>query len=245
MKDRFSQQAESYQKYRPTYPEELYAFLMTLVSEKETAWDCGTGNGQVAIKLAEHFKQIYATDISENQLQQAQQLSNVIYKVGRAEHTSFPDHCFDLITVAQAIHWFDFDSFYKEVRRTLKSHGMIAVMGYGLLRTDDAVDQIIDHFYTQIIGPYWDKERVYIDEMYKTIPFPFEEIKTPIFYNTVEWALTELIGYLNTWSAVKLYEKKEKSNPVSLIEKDLKKIWGTEGHKKSITFPILLKVGKV
>lgn len=245
MKDRFSQQAESYQKYRPTYPEDLYTFLMTLVLEKETAWDCGTGNGQVAVKLAEHFKLVYATDISENQLRQAPQLFNVIYRVERAEHTSFPDCCFDLITVAQAIHWFDFDSFYKEVKRTLKPHGTLVVLGYGLLRIDDDINKIIDHFYKQIIGPYWDKERIYIDELYETIPFPFKEIKTPVFYNTIEWTLPELIGYLNTWSAVKIYEKEKNTNPISLIEQNLKKMWGTENSTKKITFPILLRLGKL
>jgi ubiquinone/menaquinone biosynthesis C-methylase UbiE len=243
MKDRFSQQAESYQKYRPSYPEELYAFLMSHVSEKEVAWDCGTGNGQVAVKLAQYFKKVYATDISENQLKQAPSLSNIIYKVERAEQTSFPDHHFDLITVAQAIHWFDFSLFYQEVQRTLKPGGVLAVIGYGLLKTEDPIQRIILHFYTHSIGSYWDKERMYIDELYQTIPFPLKETTAPLFYNTVEWTLSELIGYLNTWSAVKLYEKKEGVNPLSFIEKDLQKNWGTENNTKKFTFPVILRIG--
>ncbi|MDB5257739.1 MAG: SAM-dependent methyltransferase [Chitinophagaceae bacterium] len=244
MKDLFSSHAEEYQKYRPSYPEELYLFLFTLVSKKETAWDCGTGNGQVAVVLAHYFEHVYATDLSEKQLQQAPSVSNIHYKIEPAEQTSFPDHLFDLITVAQAIHWFDFNLFYKEVRRTLKPEGIVAVMGYGLLRTEDSINLIIDHFYTQIIGPYWDTERRYIDEQYQTIPFPFEEIKAPAFNHTVEWNLHQLIGYLNTWSAVRFYEKKEQLNPLSLIEEQLGKAWGAANKTKSITFPILLRIGK-
>lgn len=242
MKDRFSQQSENYQKFRPSYPEELYTFIFNLLTSQEHAWDCGTGNGQVAVKLAERFKQVFATDISEKQLTQAATLSNITYKVERAEHTSFTDRSFDLITVAQAIHWFDFEGFYKEVKRTLKPKGLLVVMGYGLLQTADPLQQIIDHFYTHIIGPYWDKERVYIDERYTTIPFPFNEIETPCFQNKLEWTLPQLMGYLNTWSAVKLYEQKEHVNPLSLIENDLKEKWG-EKITQSIVFPILLRIG--
>ena len=244
MKDRFSNHAEDYQKYRPAYPEELYTFLFTLVAEKNTAWDCGTGNGQVAVVLAKYFKQVYATDLSEKQLQQAPRVSNIAYKTERAEHTSFPDHHFDLITVAQAIHWFDFELFYQEVKRTLKPKGILAVMGYGLLRTEDHINLIIDRFYTQIIGTYWDKERVYIEEAYQTIPFPFEEIKVPDFRHSMEWNLSQFTGYLNTWSAVQLYEKKEQVNPLSLIEEELTKAWGAAGSTKTITFPILLRIGR-
>lgn len=245
MKDRFSNHAEKYQKYRPSYPEELYAFFLTLVAEKQTAWDCGTGNGQVAIALAKYFNQVYATDLSEKQLQLAPRVSNIQYKTERAEQTSFPDHRFDLITVAQAIHWFDFNLFYQEVRRTLKPKGILAVMGYGLFRTEDHINLIIDRFYTQIIATYWDKERVYIDEQYKTIPFPFQEIKAPVFHHTMQWNLSQLLGYLNTWSAVHLYENKEQVNPLSFIEEELTKAWGNASDIKKITFPILLRIGKV
>ncbi len=245
MKDRFSQHAADYQKYRPDYPKDLYAYVLQLIAAKGMAWDCGTGNGQVAAKLAKHFKQVYATDISEQQVQQAPTLANVHYKVESAEHTDFPSQQFDLITVAQAIHWFNFDSFYKEVKRTLKPTGILAVMGYGLLQTDPSLQSLIDHFYTTIVGPYWDKERKYLDESYQTIPFPFQEIKTPSFTHSMKWDLPQLIGYLNTWSAVKLYEKEEALNPISLIEKELQQTWGLASSSRTITFPILLRIGKL
>lgn len=191
------------------------------------------------------MEQVFATDLSEKQLQHAPRVSNVTYVTERAEQTSFPDQYFDLITVAQAIHWFDFDLFYKEVQRTLKRKGILAVMGYGLLRTEYSVSRIIDRFYTQIIGSYWDKERVYIDEHYQTIPFPLEEITAPSFHNIVKWNLSQLMGYLNTWSAVQLYKKKKQVNPLSLIEDELTKAWGAASNTKTITFPVLLRIGKL
>ncbi|MDB5273019.1 MAG: methylase involved in ubiquinone/menaquinone biosynthesis [Chitinophagaceae bacterium] len=243
MKDLFSHQAEQYQQFRPTYPQELYEFLITCVPENKTAWDCGTGNGQVAGELAHYFKQVYATDISTKQLEQAVQLPNILYKVEAAENTSFLSHHFDLITVAQAIHWFDFSSFYKEVERTLKPDGILAVMGYALLSVDQKTDAVIDRFYHDIIGAYWDKERKYIDELYQTIPFPFQELQTPTFFQRENWSLEQFIGYLGTWSAVQRYIEEKGHNPLALIEEDLLRVW-KKGESKTVTFPILLRVGK-
>jgi ubiquinone/menaquinone biosynthesis C-methylase UbiE len=243
MKDNFSTQSEQYVKFRPTYPDELYQFLLSLVKTKDAAWDCGTGNGQVAQELSKHFKKVYATDISEKQIKNAIQRENILYKVESAERTSFPDKSFDLITVAQAIHWFDFGAFYKEVERTIKPNGVLAVIGYGLLSIDKDTDKIINRFYHEIVGPYWDKERKYVDEYYRTIPFPFKEIEPPKLYNTYEWNIEHFIGYVETWSAVQHYIKANNQNPVDLIYKDLEQTWGTNAAK-AVKFPILLRIGK-
>jgi ubiquinone/menaquinone biosynthesis C-methylase UbiE len=243
MKDNFSTQSEQYVKFRPTYPDELYQFLLPLVKTKDAAWDCGTGNGQVAQELSKHFKKVYATDISEKQIKNAIQRENIFYKVESAERTSFPDKSFDLITVAQAIHWFDFGAFYKEVERTIKPNGVLAVIGYGLLSIDEDTDKIINRFYHEIVGPYWDKERKYVDEYYRTVPFPFKEIEPPKLYNIYEWNIEHLIGYVETWSAVQHYIKVNNQNPVDLVFKDLQQTWGIN-TAKTVKFPILLRIGK-
>ncbi|MBC7874483.1 MAG: class I SAM-dependent methyltransferase, partial [Ferruginibacter sp.] len=191
-----------YAKYRPVYPPGLYSFLNALVNEKQSAWDCGTGNGQVAMELSNFFEKVYATDLSEEQIKNAVQRDNIFYSVERAGDTSFDDNSFNLIVVAQAIHWFDFDNFYKEVNRTMKPDGILAVIGYGQVRVDEETDRVIDDFYKNTIGPFWDKERRYIDEGYQTIPFPFNDIATPQLTNKVEWDLEEITGYIKTWSAV-------------------------------------------
>jgi ubiquinone/menaquinone biosynthesis C-methylase UbiE len=244
MKDNFSTQSEQYVKFRPTYPNELYQFLLSLVKTKDKAWDCGTGNGQVAQELSKHFKEVYATDISEKQIKNAIQRANIFYKVESAERTSFLDKSFDLITVAQAIHWFDFDAFYKEVTRVIKPNGILAVIGYGLLSINKDTDAIINRFYREVTGPYWDKERKYIDEHYQTIPFPFKEIESPQLYNTYEWSLEQLIGFLDTWSAVQHFIKANKQNPVEFVYKDLQQAWGITSTK-TVRFPILLRIGKL
>jgi ubiquinone/menaquinone biosynthesis C-methylase UbiE len=243
LKDNFSSHSGEYKLFRPEYPEELYQFIYSIVPTKETAWDCGTGNGQVAAVLAETFQQVFATDISTQQINKAVRKDNIIYLVESAEKTAFHNHYFDLITIAQAIHWFDFDLFYKEAKRVLKPDGIIAVMGYGLLEVNPEVDAVVQHFYSSVIGQYWDSERRYIDEQYKTIPFPFKEIECPTFYYKTEWTLEHLIGYLNTWSAVKHYQKQLNKDPLDEIREELQKAWQKE--KLTVSFPQLLRVGKV
>src|SRR5690349_10648465 len=109
--DRFSAQADLYARYRIDYPPELYAFLLATVPRRQRAWDCATGNGQVAAVLAQYFKHVDATDISQAQLDQAAARPNITYQLAPAEHTPFPDNSFALITVAQALHWFDQEAF--------------------------------------------------------------------------------------------------------------------------------------
>jgi ubiquinone/menaquinone biosynthesis C-methylase UbiE len=243
MKDNFSDNARSYAQFRPHYPDELFAQLLPLVKNKNAAWDCGTGNGQVAGVLADHFKNVYATDISRGQLEQAVQKPNIHYSVQPAEHTDFSDDSFDLVTIAQAIHWFRFHEFYTEVKRTLKSGGLIAVIGYGLLETDEPLQQLLHHFYRKIVGPYWDAERRYLDEDYKTIPFPFEEIDMPALSMKYCWTRDQLLGYLRTWSAVKHYQQRNGVDPVGLIEADLMACF-RDVAEKEIVFPLLLRVGR-
>ncbi len=243
MKDNFSKQSDLYAKYRPGYPAELFNFLYSMVTEKKAAWDCGTGNGQVASKLSAYFEEVYATDISENQIANAVVKENIHYSKVSAEETLFPENMFDLVTVGQAIHWFNFEKFYKEVKRCLKPGGYIAVFGYGLPAIDKEIDLIIKDFYKNITGPYWDAERKYVDENYKTIPFPFDEIKTPLFYSRYSWSVEGVIGFLNTWSAVKHYIKQNNQNPVDLIADRLKDAWG-KTPQKEISFPIFMRAGK-
>ncbi len=244
MKDNFSKQACLYANFRPGYPDALYDFIFTHVKNFETALDVATGNGQAASVLADRFTKVYATDISKKQLDNAIKKENIFYLVESAEQFSFADNYFDLITVAQAIHWFDFEKFYAEVNRTLKKDGLIVVIGYGLIRVDDKVNSIIDHFYKNIIGSYWDKERKYIDEEYCTIPFPFKEIESPKLFIEYEWNLDHFLNYLQTWSAVQHYITANNINPVSTkMINDLRSCWN-ETEKKRAQFSLFIKAAK-
>ncbi|RZJ65810.1 MAG: class I SAM-dependent methyltransferase [Flavobacterium sp.] len=242
MKDNFSAQAVSYAQFRPGYPDALIDYITSFVPEKDIALDLATGNGQVAKKLAPHFKKVFATDISEKQLENAAQADNIVYKKEPAEHTSFEDNTFNLITVAQAVHWFDFSVFYKEAYRILKPDGVFAALGYGLFSTNERTDKILRHYYYDIVGPYWDAERKHIDARYRTIPFPFKEIETVDWSESFVWTFEQLTGYLETWSATQHYKKKTGINPVDLIRHELSLVWPTTNMK--VTFPLLLRIGR-
>ncbi|MCI9844927.1 class I SAM-dependent methyltransferase [Flavobacterium pectinovorum] len=243
MKDNFSKQAVDYSKFRPQYPEAMIDFVVSFVNDKSIALDIATGNGQVAHKLSTRFKKVFATDISQKQLDNAIQADNISYSKESAEKTSFKNQQFDLIVVAQAVHWFDFEKFYKEIYRILKPEGIFAVMGYGLFSTNPDSDKILRHFYYDIIGSYWDAERKYLDENYETIPFPFDEITAKRFQNQFIWTFEALIGYLQTWSSVQHYISKNNQNPIDLIYDELKLSW--ENNDKKVTFPLLLRIGKL
>lgn len=244
MKDNFSIQSDKYARYRPGYPSALFSFLNRITENKEHVWDCGTGNGQIAFTLSKTFQHVFATDISQSQIDNAQKAANISYSVQPAEKTDFPDNFFNLIVVAQAIHWFNFNQFYAEVYRTAKPNALICVVGYGLFSVNHEVDELILDFYKNTLGIYWDKERKYIDEHYMTIPFPFSIIETPEFVNTMQWTLENLMGYLNTWSAVKHFIKQNNYNPVDDLQTRLEKEW-EKGESKTVKFPLLVRMGEI
>jgi SAM-dependent methyltransferase len=244
LKDNFSTGSDKYARYRPRYPKAFFDYLYTLVTDRNVGWDCGTGNGQVAAELAKEFRQIYATDISQSQMNQAPPRANVSYSVQPSEHTSFSDDTFNLIIVAQAIHWFDFGKFYNEVKRTGKDGAILCVLGYARPVVSPQIDAIVTDFYIDVVGPYWDKERRYIDEDYKTIPFPFEEVPTPQFQAEYNWDLPHLVGYIGTWSAVKHFIAQRNYDPLADLAAELGKVW-LENATLTVSFPLLLRIGKI
>jgi len=242
-KDHFSTQSDAYARFRPRYPQELYDFILAQVKTKNTAWDVATGNGQVAIVLAEHFSKVIATDASENQINHATAHPKVTYKVSAAENSGLPDAFADLITVGQALHWFDFENFFREAKRVAKKDCFFASWGYRIHQISPEIDAVTKKFDEELVGPYWPKERVFVDEEYETIPLPFKPVAAPQFTLKWKWNLNELLGYLNTWSSTQLYIKAKKHNPVELIEKDLIAAWGNPAEEKDIRWPIYFKAG--
>lgn len=244
-KDLFSNQPSLYAQYRPGYPDGLFEHMMQYVSNRELAWDCATGNGQAAVALACYFEKVLATDSSEKQLQQAIPHNRITYSISTAEQTTFPDNSFDCITVAQAYHWFQFDAFAKEVRRVAKPGAIIAVWGYSLIVSEqEALNTLINTFYRHTVGPYWDKERRYIDEHYKTIPFPYDPLPPREFQINVQWTRQQLVGYFNTWSSVQHFIKAHQYNPVDELAVKIEQVW-QDDSSRNFYFPLFLKLGKV
>jgi SAM-dependent methyltransferase len=243
-KDRFSKQADLYAKYRPGYPEEMFTFIFEHLNQKKIAWDCATGSGQVAHYLSNYFDKVFANDISKEQLSYAPKKSNIIYQNTRAEDSKLPNDTFDLITIAQAIHWLNFDQFYDEVHRTARKNSLLAVIGYGMIRISDAINPIIDELYEEAFGQYFNKNRTYLDKQYQTIPFPYDEISAPDFKITYQWSLSHLKGYFNSWSAIQKIKTEQNYNPVDKTISELNsKLFDTKNIQ--VNFPIFLRLGRI
>jgi len=242
VKDLFSDIAGQYQQFRPAYPVELLETISSLNRHRHTAWDCATGNGQIAGQLSQYYQQVFATDISAEQLQNAIVHDRIHYSRQPAEKTNFPDKYFDLIIVGQAVHWFSFDDFYREVNRTLKPDGILALVGYHLIRISREINEILDHYYYHIVDAYWDPERTYLEEWYKTIPFPFKEIEIPDYFFSAEWTFDQLAGFLGTWSALKHYIKARQANPLDDLLPELREAWG-HFPRRAVLFPIFTRIG--
>jgi ubiquinone/menaquinone biosynthesis C-methylase UbiE len=244
-KDLFSKQSESYAKYRPDYPPELFNYILQFVRETKSAWDCATGNGQAANMLANYFETVKASDISEAQIKNAVQKENIEYLICPEEQTPFDDNSFDLITVAQAYHWLNWKKFHDEATRVGKPNSVVAIWTYITLVSDDQrLNGIIEHFYRNITGPYWDYERKYVDEAYSTVDFKFDPLPSQTFETKLTWTKDMLVGFLQSWSSVQNYIKAHHSNPIDLIQKDIDGIW-KEHEEKQVRFPIFLRIGRI
>jgi SAM-dependent methyltransferase len=243
-KDLFSEQSKIYAAFRPSYPRALYDFIYTFVKQKNIAWDCATGNGQVAQELCKDFEQVFATDLSQQQIGNAFTAPNIHYSVAPAERTTFESDTFDLITVAQALHWINVDQFYPEAIRVAKNNAILAVWGYSILHVNDAVDRHFLRFYRDVVGPYWDAARQLVEDQYINIPFPFETISTPTFELSLQWTLEQFSGYISSWSATRNYINSNQHDPVPSFIEQLKTVW-QPGEIKAVTFPLFLKLGRI
>lgn len=241
--DHFSPQAPDYARYRPTYPDALFAWLTSLCPTHTCAWDCGTGNGQAARALTAYFPRIIATEPSAAQLAQATPHPQIEYRQEPAEATSLDDHSVELVTVAQALHWFDHEKFYREVRRVLKPRGVVAAWTYTMGRVNPAVDAVVDHYYQEVVGPYWPPERRLVETAYQTIPFPFEEIEAPPFEIERQLALADLVGYLRTWSARKRFLEQNGTDPLDVVLADLEAAWGDPVQEREMRWVLPVRAG--
>ena len=240
-KDHFSGHAAAYASYRPGYPAELFDFIASLPRRRGLVWDCGTGNGQAAVGLAEQFEKVIATDPSAQQLGQAAPHPRVEYRVAPAEDSGLPDRSVDLVTVAQAFHWFDFERFFAEVRRVLAPGGAVALWTYNLARVSPEVDEQTDRLAYRIAVASWPPERKWVDEEYRTIPFPFPEVAAPPMRHQESWDLERFLLYVRTWSACQRYQKETGKDPVAEIRAQLEKAWGPPERERTITWPIFIR----
>lgn len=242
-KDHFSDASAQYAEFRPTYPDGLFSWISSQFTGHDLAWDCATGSGQAATGLASFFKRIIATDASAEQIAHASGPDNVRFLVAPAEASGLDASSVDLVTVAQAAHWFDLPAFHAEIHRVLKPGGMIALWGYGQLALPGELDEPFARFYGETIGPWWPPERKLIDDAYRSLDFPFEEIQAPEFFIEVEWNLPRLLAYLSTWSAVKRYEADNGHSPLPGLESSLARHWQKPDQPLLLKWPLFMRAG--
>ena len=243
--DHFSGVAAKYADFRPRYPAVLFDYLGTLAPKDSTVWDCATGNGQAAVDLAARFGRVIATDASQEQIAAATAHAKVEYQVASSEQSGLADGSVALVTVAQAMHWFDLPKFYAEVKRVLRPGGVLAVWAYGINEVEGtAVNALVQDYYVNIVGPYWPPERKLVEEGYRTVPFPFTEIVTPPFRMEARWTCEQLIGYFSTWSATNRFIKAKSFNPLKALAVKLGKVWGEANATRLVTWPLPVRVGR-
>jgi ubiquinone/menaquinone biosynthesis C-methylase UbiE len=243
-KDHFSRQAREYARFRPDYPPALVDWLAACAPRRGLAIDLATGSGQAAVDLARHFDLVLASDASADQLAHARRHPRVRYLRHAAECLPYRDRAADLLTVAQAVHWFDFDRFWPEVRRVLRTGGLCAAWTYEKFRVDPAVDEVVDAFYTGVVGPFWPPERRHVEQAYRTLPFPLTEVAAPAFVLETDWTLDTVLRYLGTWSAVQRYRDARGADPLPALGERLRRPW-PDGESRRLRWPIHLRIGHV
>lgn len=241
--DHFSASAAGYARFRPRYPDALLAWLAEQVPARARAWDCAAGNGQAAVALASHFDSVVATEPSAAQVDAREEHARVRWVRATAEAVPLATASMDVATVAQALHWLDRDGFYAEARRVLRPGGVLAVWSYGLMTTSDAVDAIVRELHGPILGDCWPTERRWVDEGYASFDFPFDELAVPSFAMRAEWTLAELLGYLDTWSAVRVHRGERGADPIVLVRDRLADAWG-DAERRTVRWPLAIRAGR-
>ena len=243
--DHFSGHAAGYAQARPTYPEALFDWLALQCSRRELAWDAGCGNGQAAVALASRFARVVATDPSAEQIAQTTPHPRIDYRVEPAEVPTLEPGSVDLVTVAQAMHWFDLERFHASVKRVLRPDGIIAVWTYGLSNVDADVDTVFRRLYDDVLGPYWPAERRHVENGYAELAFPYAPIETPPFAMQCRWNLDQYLAYLRTWSATQRHLRATGTDAIAELAADFAAAWGDPSEARDVSWPLGLRVGRL
>lgn len=243
--DHFAPVSGAYAEFRPRYPAALFDWLAQVAPARGLAWDCACGSGQASLDLAGHFAHVLATDASAAQLAGAQPHANVEYRQAPAEASGLEDASVDLICVAQALHWFNLPRFYAEAQRVLKPDGVLAVWTYGVQTLEgEAVNDCVQRFYGDTVGPYWPPERKLVEQGYSTLDFPLAEFTPRAFAMTARWPLMRLLGYFRSWSASGRFMQVHGVDPVLALADELAPLWGDADDERQVTWPLAIRVGR-
>ncbi|MFK7961926.1 MAG: class I SAM-dependent methyltransferase [Phycisphaerales bacterium] len=242
--DHFSGHASTYAASRPTYPPELFEWVAATAPGLEHVLDCGTGNGQAAVALGEHFASVTAIDPSASQIAAAAPHPNVSYHVAPGESAPVDDASVDALTVAQALHWFDLDAFGREAQRVVRPGGLLAAWSYAISTVDEAVDAVVEALYEGTLGPYWPDRRRHVEAGYATLEIPGEPVVAPPVAMEVLWTSGQYAAYLRSWSATQRYIRERGDDPVAAMEGELARAFGTDQPRR-VRWPLHIKATQI
>lgn len=241
----FTAGGESYARYRPVYPDALASYLASITPNQDSALDVGCGTGQLTRQLARYFTFVKGIDPSASQLSHSESTHGVYYEQSPAE--SLPDHPsgYSLITAAQSAHWFHLSDFYREVHRVAVPDAIIALISYGVLQLDEALNERFRHFYYNEVASYWPAERQLVDSGYRNIDFPFSELVSPLITIQLDWNFEAFLGYISTWSAVARAQEAGEKKMLRAFSEDMSDLWGDVSVTRTVTWPLNMRIGKI
>ena len=245
-RDHFSGVATGYAAFRPQYPTALFDWLATISQRHDVVWDCACGSGQASRTLAPHFDRIIATDASHVQVAAATAIEKTHFVVARSEQAPLAEDSVDLVTVAQALHWFVGEAFFQEVRRVVRPGGVFAAWTYGMPHVgSQTIEKAVHDFIDGPLGSYWPPEIRLVLDGYASIDLPFEELEAPDFELRVEWKLARFLGFVRTWSAVGRFYEEHGEDPVPRLAAEVEDLWGNEEDCQPISWRLALRAARV
>jgi len=243
-KDHFSGTAAQYARFRPEYPAGFLAALAAAAPARSLAWDCATGNGQAAVGLAPYFERVIATDASAAQIANAMPRANIVYRIGREDESGLASGSVDLVTVAQAIHWFEIARFHREVRRVAQPRAVVAAWTYRLAEVDAGVDAIVRWLHRERAARFWPPERAMVDDGYRSIDWPYEPLDLGEWRATARMDRETLVGYLGTWSAVTRAQQAG-DDPIPELRARLAAVWPDGEEPRHVGWPLAIRAGRL
>lgn len=211
--------------------------------------------------MARIYKNVVATDISQEQLDFAEKLSNIRYQCNPPKMSITELHqivgeesSVDLVTSAEAMHWFDLPNFYQNVKWILKKpNGVIAAWGYTLPEINPTIDALFQRFYQDMAERYFKPQsKLVLEGKYKTIDFPFEPVDGLEHNGPYEFKMEKMMDLEGLFSLIKSWSayKAAKEDGVEFLTDDLVQkfttAWNEDGKPQKVaTYPIYLRIGKV
>lgn len=255
--DHFSGHADQYARYRPHYPDDLYAWIARNAPATRQCWDVATGSGQAARALVRYFDAVIATDASPEQLSYATPQPGVTFRQALAEQSGLPNNSADAIVAAAALHWFDLPRFFAEVQRVARPGALFVAWTYAASQhlAGHPQPDFLQRFVSETLGPHWPPQFATVLSQYRHIAFPFEKLPTPTFYAREVWTLEQFVGHIQTWSGYVRARQATGEEPIRHIEEPLRRWWKARVHEYGqhdtpdgplpVTWELTVRAGRV